>query len=196
MIIGITGGIASGKTTVSNILKKRGAFIIDADQIAHEILKKGKPGWKEVKEEFGKKILTQNGEIDRSYLGELVFNDQNKLKKLENITHPLIIAEIKKRIKNAKSRNHAGKPIFLDAALLYETGLDKLVDEVWVIYVDRETQLNRLMQRDNFSRIQAQKRIDSQISLEKKKVMADRVIANRGSFMQLKEKINIIWKEI
>lgn len=194
MVIGITGGIASGKTTVSNILKELGAIIIDADKIAHEILKKSRSGWKEVKNTFGNKILRENGEIDRSYLGEIVFNDRNKLKKLEEITHPLIIDKIKEEIKAANSIQNGGKPIFLDAALLYESNLDRLVDEVWVIYVDRNTQLRRLMKRDNFTRKQAEKRINSQLSLEKKKEMADRLIDNRVSLKQLKKQVYSLWE--
>ncbi len=194
-IIGITGGIASGKTTVSNILRGKGAVIIDADIIAHQILEKGKEGWEEVKDFFGKEILQENGAIDRSYLGKIVFDNKEKLKKLEEITHPLIMQEIDNRLEKARLNNIDKKPVFLDAALLFETGLDRLVDEVWVVYVDETTQLERLMNRDNLPQAEAEKRIEAQLSLKKKKELADLVIDNSGDFNQLKRKINVLWEK-
>ncbi len=194
MIIGITGGIASGKTTVSNILQSLGASVIDADIIAHQILEKGEKGWKKVINTFGKKILKDNGQINRKYLGNIVFNDKEKLNILEDITHPLIINKIKEEIQGALSNQTNGEPIFLDAPLLYETGLDRLVDEVWVIYIDRETQIRRVQQRDSLTREQAKKRIDAQLSLDRKNDMADVVIYNIDKITDLEDKIKSLWE--
>lgn len=191
MKIGLTGGIASGKTTVSNILKELGAELIDSDKIAHQVISKGNRGWKLVVEAFGKEILDNEGEINRSKLANIIFNDDRERKRLEEITHPLIIAEINRRMRNSTS-----KPVVLDAPLLYETGLDRLVDQVWVVYVDRSTQLERLMKRDKLSLKEAKARIDSQLSLEKKKRLADKVICNMGSRKDLREKVIKLWEEI
>jgi len=194
MIIGITGGIASGKTTVSNTLQGLGATVIDADIIAHQVLEKGEKGWEKVINVFGKKILKDNGQINRNYLGNIVFNDREKLNILEDITHPLIIKKIKEEIQRSLANKTNGKPIFLDAPLLYETGLDRLVDEVWVIYIDREKQIKRVQQRDNLTREQAKKRIDAQLSLDRKKDMADIAIYNVDKIDNLKRKIKNLWQ--
>jgi dephospho-CoA kinase len=193
MIIGLTGGIASGKTTVSNILKELGAIIIDADKIAHEVLNKGEKGWKRVVKHFGNRILTDNGEIDRSYLGKIVFSNKDELRLLESITHPLIIEEIKNEIDRGRK---TGKILVLDAPLLYETGLDRLVDQVWVVYVSKDIQLSRLKRRNGLNKKEAELRIDSQLSLKKKIEMADIVIDNN---LSKKELINIvikIWRDL
>ena len=190
MIIGLTGGIASGKSTVSMVLKELGAEIINADEIAHELLKKGNKGWKRVVEEFSSEVLTENKEINRKKLGQIVFNNREKRKTLENLTHPLIIEEIENEInKNSNKQN-----IVIEAPLLYEVGLEEKMDEVWVVYVDKKTQINRLKQRDNLNEEEALKRINSQLSLEKKKEKADIVINNQGTKKDLKEKVRMIWE--
>ena len=189
MIIGLTGGIASGKSTVSMVLKELGAEIINADEIAHELLKKGNKGWKRVVEEFSSEVLTENKEINRKKLGQIVFNNREKRKTLENLTHPLIIEEIEKKINKKPNKQN----IVIEAPLLYEVGLEEKMDEVWVVYVDKKTQIKRLKQRDNLNEEEALKRINSQLSLEKKKEKADIVINNQGTKKDLKEKVRKIW---
>ena len=189
MIIGLTGGIASGKSTVSRILEDAGVFIIDADIIAHNIIKKGKPAYKELIDEFGEKIIGENKEIDRKVLGKIVFAEEEKLKILENITHPHIFKEISLKLKKNKDRY---KLVILVAPLLYETSLDRLVEQVWLVYVDQKTQIERLRNRDDFSLKEARKRIAAQMSLEEKKERADLIIDNNGRRADLKEKIRDI----
>jgi len=192
MIIGLTGGIASGKTTVSKILKQMGIKVISADDIAHKKIKKGEKGWRRVIDEFGEEILQDDGEIDRKKLGKIVFNNQQQRKKLEQLTHPLIITEIKEKInKHNKSEEH----LVIEAPLLYETGLEDNMDQIWVVYVDRKTQIERLMKRNNFTQKEAEQRIDSQLSLEQKKQKADIVIDNRGRKEDLKNKVKKFWEK-
>lgn len=193
MIIGLTGGIASGKSTVSNYLAELGAIIIDADKIAHEIMEKGKTAYWQVIEAFGREILAENGEIDRSRLGKIVFNNLEKKKILEEITHPQVIREMREKIEEYRAEN---KVIVLDVPLLFEAGLDSRVDETWVVYVDRETQLQRLIARDGLSYEEANKRIQAQMSLEKKRVLADFVINNKGNIEDLKRQVLLKWREI
>lgn len=193
MIIGLTGGIASGKSTVSAYLAELGAIIIDADKIAHEIMEKGKTAYWQVIEAFGREILAENGEIDRSRLGKIVFNNLEKKKILEEITHPQVIREMREKIEEYRAEN---KVIVLDVPLLFEAGLDSMVDETWVVYVDRETQLQRLIARDGLSYEEANKRIQAQMSLEKKRVLADFVINNKGNIEDLKRQVLLKWREI
>ena len=193
MIIGLTGGIASGKSTVSNYLAELGAIIIDADKIAHEIMEKGKTAYWQVIEAFGREILAENGEIDRSRLGKIVFNNLEKKKILEEITHPQVIREMREKIEEYRAEN---KVIVLDIPLLFEAGLEFMVDEIWVVYVDRGTQLQRLMARDGLSYEEANKRIQAQMSLEKKRVLADFVINNKGNIEDLKRQVLLKWREI
>lgn len=193
MIIGLTGGIASGKTTAARFLEELGAYIINADQVSRLIMQPQKKGYREVVAEFGQKILDQKGEIDRSKLGEIIFSDPRKRKKLEEITHPLIIAEMKAKIKKLKEE---GKdPIVLEIPLLFETGMEQMVDQVWVVYVDETTQLDRLQNRNDLSRPEAQKRINSQMSLEEKSKRADIVVDNNGDKQDLKNEITTLWEK-
>lgn len=191
MIIGLTGGIASGKTTVSNLLKKLGAVIIDADKIAHQVLET-KTAREKVISYFGSAII-DNNQINRKKLGKIVFNNSEEKKKLEEITHPMIIDIIKMKIKQYSKKNDI---IVVDAPLLLETNLDKIVDSVWVVYVNKKTQLKRLMNRDNINLYKAKKRINSQMPLAKKRKLADIVIDNNGSKKELEQKVKKIWREI
>ncbi|MFW6022900.1 MAG: dephospho-CoA kinase [Halanaerobiaceae bacterium] len=193
MIIGLTGGIASGKSTVSSFLQQLGAVIIDADKIAHKVLKKDSRGYEKVIELFGNAILKDNGDIDRLRLGSIIFNNSNMRKKLENITHPLILAEIHKKLEEYQDKSRI---IILDAPLLFEVGLNNSVDSTWVVYIDKNTQISRLMKRDNLTYKEAESRINSQLSLERKKMMADFVINNMGNKENLKEIIIEKWREV
>lgn len=193
MIIGLTGGIATGKSTVAELLADLGASIIDADQIAHNILEKDKKAYYEVLDFFGVKILNRDGSIDRAYLGELVFSERKKLEKLEKITHPYIIKEINEEI---ASRENNYENIVLDAPLLFETELDKIVDQVWVVYAEYEVQINRIMQRDSLPKDEAEKRIKSQMPLKKKMDLADQIVFNKGSLQELQNKVIEKWEKI
>ena len=196
IVIGLTGGIASGKSTVTALLKEKGAVIIDADKIAREIMSKGEPAWFEVLNYFGDEILNNDrSDIDRKKLASIVFSDKAKLEALNNITHPKIIEEIKKQVEEYKK---AGKKIIvIDAALLIEAGLDKIVDEVWVIAANEDVQLQRLMAREkDITKDEAVKRIKSQMPLAEKLKFADRVIDNNSSIEETKNQVDKIWTKI
>ena len=191
MLIGLTGGIATGKSTAAEILNEQGADVIGADDISHEIMQKGKEGWNRVVNFFGKDILDSEGNIDRKRLGEIVFANPKKRKRLEQLTHPLIIEELCKKI-----RNCSGDIIVVEVPLLYEIGFDDFVDQVWVIYAERQVQIERLCKRDELSQEEAEMRIDSQLPLSKKCKIADEVIENNGSVEKLEKNIIKLWKVI
>lgn len=193
MIIGLTGGIASGKSTVSKILKGAGACVIDADQIVHQLLARNHLVRKQVVDYFGPSIVSAAGGIDRTLLGEIIFADDDKRKQLEKIIHPLVIREMETQLANHQELE---KHIILDIPLLYETKLDYLVEQVWVVYVEPEVQLQRLLNRGQLSKAEAIKRIKTQLPLSEKKEMADLVIDNNGSRRELKAKVLEHWREI
>ncbi|SCY06264.1 dephospho-CoA kinase [Alkaliphilus peptidifermentans] len=194
-VIGLTGGIASGKSSISKILQALGAIIIDADIIARRIVEKGKPAFIQIEATFGKEYITNNGELDRKKLGAYVFNNNLALKKLNSITHPFIIKEIESEIKDIKKKMSNGV-IVLDAALLIEMELMSLVDEVWIVEITAEEQLRRLMLRDKLSLQEAKARINSQMSFEEKKKYADKIIDNSASFTELKEVVESVLKKV
>ncbi len=209
-VIGLTGGIASGKTTVSRILKELGAEVIDADQVARKVTEPNRPAWNELVRAFGKGILNPDCTINRRRLGSLVFGNPKHLATLNSITHPRIIADIKDRlellaaesegrVKEGTETELAGnkeKVVVLDAPLLIEAGMTSLVDEVWVVVVGRETQISRLMARENFSYEEAVQRLRAQMPLSEKVKRADRVIDNEGLLEETRRKVQALWKEI
>ena len=190
-IIGLTGGIASGKSTASLILKSFGATIIDADILAHQVVEKGQPAWKKIVATFGRKILNKQGELDRKVLGEIVFESEEKLKKLNKIVHPevhsLVISSFERERAEGKEK------IVYDCPLLIEGNLQHLVDQVWLIYIDEETQLKRLMKRNDFTKEQAMKRMNNQMPLKQKIKYADILINNNGSKKDLEKTLKKHW---
>ncbi|MGM0419863.1 MAG: dephospho-CoA kinase [Bacillota bacterium] len=191
MALGLTGGIATGKTTVAEILAELGAEIIDADKIAHRVLQPDGDAYVDVVAYFGRSILQENGEIDRKKLGEIVFSNKNLRQHLEKLTHPHIIARIKSQLKEIEDEYMA----VLVAPLLYEAGLEDLVDNIWVVYASLPTQIKRLKERDGLSRIEATNRIDAQLSLDKKKERADKVIYNEGTKQELRLEVEEAWQD-
>ncbi|HPF44691.1 MAG TPA: dephospho-CoA kinase [Syntrophomonadaceae bacterium] len=179
-IIGLTGGIASGKSTVTKTLEKLGAIIIDSDELAHSIMQPYKPAWNDIVKLFGTEILNSDETINRDLLGQIVFNDAKKLKELNQITHWRIAERYKEDLRVIKKEN-PNAIVVMEIPLLYETHAERICDEVWVVWVDRETQIERLMKRDNISQEDAIKRIEAQMDLDEKASMADVVIDNRHS---------------
>ena len=177
LLVGLTGGIATGKSLVSEILRGLGTYIIDADKIAREVVEPQKPAWLEIVEFFGKDIINKDRTINRKRLGEIVFNDPLKKRKLEEIVHPRVIEEENRMLKEYLKIKPDGI-VIIDAALLIEAGSHKRVDKLIVVYADKETQTKRLMERDGLSRPDAEKKIASQLPLDKKVKMADFVIDN------------------
>lgn len=195
LLIGLTGGIATGKSLVSGILKGLGAYIIDADKIAREVVEPYKPAWHEIIAFFGRDILNEDETINRKKLGEIVFNAPDKKKKLEEIVHPRVIDEENKMIKDYRRSNPQGI-VVIDAALLIEGGGHKRVDRLIVVYADRETQIKRLMERDGLSRENVEKRINSQMPLDEKVKMADFVIDNNKSMRDTRNQVRDLFDRL
>ena len=192
MIIGLTGGLASGKSTVSKYLAEKGFKVYDADKIAKDISGK-KSVQKGIITTFSNKILDENGNIDRKKLKEIVFENKEKLKQLNAIIHPKVIDFYKE----LKEKN-TDEIIFFDVPLLFESGIDKFCDKILVVISDYEIQLNRIVERDKIDRELAEKIIKSQLSNEERIKKADVVIENNSSLEDLFEKVERfcegIWK--
>ena len=175
MVVGLTGGAASGKSLVSAELKRLGASVVDADVIAREVLRPGEPAYEGVVGFFGRGILKEDGAIDRKALGHVVFSEPEKLKVLNGITHP----EIRKRIRQEVEELREKSPlVVVDAALLMESGLYKEMDAVVVVYADESAQMERMMKRDGLAEAEALARIRAQMPIEEKRARADFVIDN------------------
>lgn len=194
IIVGLTGGIASGKSTVSELIKQRGIPVIDADKIAREIVEKGSIVLKDIVNEFGYEILNEDGELNRKKLRELVFNDKRKLDKLNQITHPAIKERILENIN--RLRDIGCKICIVDAALLIEAKFNEIVDLVILIYVDQKTQIERLIKRDNISKEDALKIINSQMKLEDKIKFADYIVDNTKDIEYTTKQVNNIISSI
>jgi dephospho-CoA kinase len=198
ILIGLTGGIASGKSTVARLLESKGALVIDADKIGHEVMASGGPAFDQVIERFGRDILTADGEIDRAKLGPIVFADEKALADHTALTHPHIVGEIVKRIDAERAGDRV---VVVDAALLVEglakdrgkaLGLDALV----VVSTNVEEQIRRMIDERGMEEPAAKARIGSQAPPEKKLAAADYVIDNRGSIDDLRESVDLLWEDL
>ena len=194
-VIGLTGGTGSGKSVVSKSLAAAGAVIVDADKIAHEIILKGEPAYQEIIEYYGTGILDEEGNIIRKKLGEIVFNDKEKLAFLNQCTHKYITAEVKKQIAEAKEEGTA-TAIIVDAPLLLEAKLETVCDLVWVVYAEPEVRAQRVMARDGITYELAKARIANQKSWEEYKAAADAVIDNSKDLSYLEGQLNEILKTL
>ena len=185
-IIGITGGIASGKSTVVAEIRKQGYQVIDADQVVHELQEKGGKLYQTLVEWLGNNILQENGELDRQKLGQVIFGNKEMMAKSSRLQNEIIRQEL------ANRRNQLAQTeevFFMDIPLLIELDYMDWFDEVWLVYVDEKTQLDRLVMRNHYTRSEAQKRIASQMSTEAKKAYADKLVDNRGNLQALKEQV-------
>jgi dephospho-CoA kinase len=190
--VGLTGGIASGKTSVADWFRQKGVLVFDADQAVHRLMN-NQEVVDAVRQEFGP-VYIQDGIINRAKLGSKVFADQNSKKRLEQLLHPLVLKEMQRQSAEAERRNE-GMMIF-DIPLLFEVGWDKAVEEVWVVFVPMDIQLKRLIARNGLSSDEAKQRIDAQMSIDEKVKRADRVIDNSGSWQATEAQLNTIWKKI
>lgn len=191
-VIGLTGGIASGKSTVSELLTAFGFKVVDADTAAREAVAKGTPGIEKVREVFGDEVIDENGEMDRKYMGDLVFNYPGERIKLNEIVHP-IVREIMEEKKQQFLKE--GHNVIMDIPLLYENELQDTVDEVWLVYTSESIQIDRLMERNDLTQEEAKARVYSQISIDKKSRMADHVIDNLGDKLELKQNLERLLSE-
>jgi dephospho-CoA kinase len=194
IVIGLTGGIASGKSTVARMLSELGAVVIDADKVGHEAFRPHTEAWRKVVAAFGKDILCQNEEIDRSKLAQLVFNDPKALKRLNRTMHPLMHSIVEKRIEAL--RRQGIEVVVLEATLLIEAKWTDLVDQVWVTITPGDTVINRLVSQKGFTEEQAKARIKSQTPISKRAKHADVVIENDSDLNALKGKVEGLWRKL
>ena len=195
MIIGLTGGIASGKSTVAQQLGQLGAYVIDADKLGHNAYVSGSEAFDLVVSVFGGDTVGSDGEIDRKVLGSKVFGNAESLKKLTDIVWPAIKQMATQEILSVKDQRPE-QVIVLEAAVLFEAGWEDIVDEVWSTIVDREVAIERASNRDGTDRSQVEARIDAQISNEERKEKADRLIDNSGSEADLQAQVKQIWNAL
>ena len=194
MIIGITGSISSGKTTVAKLFGRHWYNRIDADEIGHEIIKKNSFAYKKIIKEFGNKILDKNRNINRNKLGDVVFNNDKTLKKLNSITHPIIIKEIKNQIKKIKQKCGDKPKIVIDAPLLLETNTKGLVDKIIVVKCDKENIIKRLNRK--YPKAKIERILKSQMPPDKKLKYADFVIENNRDLRHLEKQVTNIIKKV
>ncbi|KPJ53054.1 MAG: hypothetical protein AMJ37_01915 [Dehalococcoidia bacterium DG_18] len=194
IVIGLTGGILSGKSTISQMLAEKGAVIIDADKIGHEAYKPHTKTWQELVDAFGKSILKQNMEIDRKKLGEIVFNDPRALARLNEIVHPKMHTMMKEEIN--RLRGEGVGMVVLEAAVLIEANWTDLVDEVWVAVAPEEVAVKRLQNRGGLSEEQARARIRSQLSHEERARHADVIIDTDCEISQVRARVAELWQKL
>jgi dephospho-CoA kinase len=194
-MIGLTGGIASGKSTVSAMLQELGAVIIDADQVAKDLEAKPEPVWQEIVANFGREVLGADEEIDRKALGEKVFNNPKALALLNSIVHPRVVERYQSILKQL-SQSGKTKVAVLDVPLLIEANMVGMVDQVWLVAVSREIQLERLIKRNKYTKAEAEARLNSQMPLTDKLKYAHKVIDNSGSVVETKQQVVHFWEDL
>ena len=192
--IGLTGGIASGKSTVGSILRQMGVTVIDTDLIAHEITAPGSGAVKEMSRRYGQEILNEDGSLRRDAVGKIVFSDPVEKKWLETLLHPLIQAQAEKQ---AQTSFDAGQQVVvMDVPLLFESGWNERVDEIWTVYTPQSTQKLRLQRRDGYTESEIADRIASQWSIDEKAKHADVVINNTGSLENTRRQVESAWNAL
>lgn len=191
-VIGLTGGIATGKSTVSELLTAYGFKVVDADIASRQAVAKGTKGLEQVRTAFGERAITDEGEMDRQYVGEIVFNHPEKRIELNDIVHPIVREIMEKEKQNYLNQ---GYDVIMDIPLLFENELQDTVDEIWLVYTSESIQIDRLMERNQLSLEDAKARVYSQISIDKKSRMADHVIDNLGDKLELKQNLEQLLTE-
>jgi dephospho-CoA kinase len=193
-LVGLTGGIASGKSAVAKILERLGAAVINADDLAREVVEPGKVAWQEIVDAFGTNVLQSDQTLDRQKLRTLIFSDREGRKKLEAIIHPRVRALAEEKI---RERTLAGYSIIVyEVPLLFEGKLHEWLRPVILVACDLETQRRRLQERDHLTQTEAQKHIDAQMSLAEKRRLADYVIDNNGSLEELEIQVKAVLEKI
>lgn len=192
MVIGLTGGIGTGKSEVARILKDLGAVIINADQVGHRAYTPHTEAWNEIVKAFGEGILQPNGEIDRKQLGAIVFGDPGQLARLNQIMHPRMARMVSEEIE--KLREEGAAAVVVEAAVLIEAGWDQLVDEVWTTESPEETVVDRLIARNGLNRAEVVKRIQAQMSSEARSARSQVVVGNSADLASLKNTVRNLWE--
>ena len=194
IVIGLTGGIASGKSTISAALAARGATIVDADKVGHEAYTPGSEGWQAVVDAFGKQIVAENGEIDRRALGAIVFGDPAQRERLQTIIWPVMKRMMARMLDEFRAEGR--KVVVIEAAVLLEAGWQDLVDQIWVVTVPVAVAEQRLIARNGLTPQQAQARIAAQLSNEERTRQATVVIDNSGTVEQAEAEVGRRWDEL
>ena len=192
--IGLTGGIASGKSTVSDILRELGAIVIDTDRIAREVTTPGSPALLEMNRRYGPEILNEDGSLRRDAVGRIVFNDPAERKWLEGVLHPLIQARAEELATAAAAAGH--RIVVFDVPLLFETGWNAWVDQVWTVYVPVDLQRRRLQLRDGYTETEIDSRLASQWPIDQKAERSDRVIDNSATLADTRRQVESYWREL
>ncbi len=193
ILVGLTGGIATGKSTVAGMFKRCGAVVIDADALAREIVQPGKPAWRGIVTAFGKTVLNPDRTVNRPALGAKVFGHPAKLRRLERIIHPRVARE-QRRLTQQAARNNPHAVVIYDVPLLFEAGIDTRVDTIIVVTADRETQIARLKKRNRLSRADALRRIRSQMPLAEKRRRAAYTLNGTRPLPQLRQQVRSLYR--
>lgn len=195
LLLGVTGGIATGKSTVVEMLKKKGAPVIDFDLLARRVVEPGRPAWRDIVAYFGEQVLREDRTLDRKKLSDIVFRDMEKRKKLESFTHPRIFEEFFKELEELVSKD-PNAIILVDIPLLIEQNLQYMFHKLLVVYVPEEVQIKRLMERDGISREEAVGRLKAQLPIEEKVGYADFVIHNEGTLEETQKQVDELWEKL
>lgn len=193
-VIGLTGGIATGKSTVSNYLLSLGVPVIDADLISREVVEPGTPGLEKLVQTFGAELLNPQGQLNRPVLAQKLFDNEEVRKKVNQLLHPIIYERMFERV--ARYHSNGETLVVLDIPLLFETIATDRFDSIWLVYIPEKIQLERLKKRDQLSQEAAQARMASQLSIEEKKKLADVIINNSGSIEETREQVQMLLKSI
>jgi dephospho-CoA kinase len=193
--VGLTGSIAVGKSFVLSVLRELGCATFDADKIAHSVMEPGRPAYQDILSEFGSGVLTEQGPIDRAKLGAIVFADETRRKRLNQIVHPRVIEEQNMLLREVESTN-PDAIVVIDAALTIESGGYKRFDKLIVAFCDRETQIDRLMRRNGITREDAERRIAAQMSSDEKRTYADYEIDTSGTFDQTRRRVGEVFAQL
>jgi dephospho-CoA kinase len=193
--VGLTGGIATGKSLAAGFFAQKGAFLIDADSVARQAVMPGTPGLARIAGQFGQTVLDSSGALDRKKLGSLVFADSDKRMKLEEILHPIILSNVFSRIEDLRNQGHVGI-VVADIPLLFECGIQKQFDKTVLVYADSSVQLQRLITRDRLAEVQAIQRLSAQLPIAEKRQLADFIIDNNGILTELEARVTAVWSTL
>lgn len=200
VIVGLTGGIASGKSTVARIFQALGAEVVDADALAREAVAPGQPAWHAIREAFGPRALRPDGTIDRAWLGELVFHSPQARRQLNAIVHPVVVRKLQERIQQARQLppDPRGRPhvLIAEVPLLIEEKLTWLVDRVVLVVAQQSTQVSRLIHDKGLTETQARARVNAQLPVEEKRPHADWVVDGEAPLPELEQQVRAIWSEL
>jgi len=195
IIIGLTGGIGSGKSSVAEMFKDEGAYVIDFDYLARVVVEPDAPAWRDIVDYFGQEILFPDRTLNRSKLAEIVFSDAQSRKVLEGFTHPRIFEKRDTLLKDIKTK-YPNAIVIVDVPLLFELSLNKKFDIIILVYVSRDVQIERAIQRGVLTKEEVEKRLQVQINIEKKKLLSDYIINNEGSLKNTRDQVRKVIREL